>query len=247
MRFLPLRPFCFATLAVVACGSVRAVSAAPAPPTVVLSAPIITLNGTYQQFVTDTDPLTLAANPNLPAGKITLTQTAKTRLELLDTAVAGTGFTLDIPADIKADLAKAKNFSVISGGKPVPAAVIINGVLRRRSTLAPTDYSVHGTTITVFHAAKDTEGFPLRRVNVNATDAPLDAVLRDLLANTGYDLFLPLRLDTRVSVHCENVTISEALHQILAASPRPLGFEKMTGGDLGTLLIQEDKPASAPA
>ena len=244
MLFSPLRTFCFATLVLAACGSVKAVSAAP--PTVVLSAPIITRNGTYQQFVTETNPLTLAANPNLPAGKITLTQTPKTRLALLDMAVAGTGFTLDIPADIKANLAKEKNFSVFSGGKPVSAAAIINGVLRQRSALDPMDYSVNGTTITVFHAAKDAEGFPLHRVNVDATDAPLDTVLRDLLTSTGYGLFLPLRLSTRVSVHCENVTVSEALRQILSASPRPLKLDKMTGGDYGTLLIQEAKPSPSP-
>jgi hypothetical protein len=165
------------------------------------------------------------------------------RRDLLARAIADTGFTLDMDAESEKILDQSP--SLYFGADRLTAADVIHSVIRVTSRPDALDYSVDGKTIKVFPAAKDADGFTLRRVSVDARDAPLKDVLTDVLGHTGYLLFLPMRLNAKVTVQCRDVTVGEAIRAVLAAAPKSLGdleFVPMVSGGSGhTLFIGEAK------
>jgi hypothetical protein len=189
-------------------------------------------------------------NPNLPDKAMEVPKGRVSRSDLLARAIADTGFTLDIDAESQKILENSRG--LYYGADRLTAAHIIDSVVRVTSGPDALDYSVDGKTIRVFPAAKDADGFTLRRVSVDARDASLKDVLTDLLGQTGYRLFLPMRLNAKVTVQSRDTTVGEAIRAVLAAAPGSPGnpgnpgsleFVRMVSGGSGhTLFVGEAKP-----
>jgi hypothetical protein len=252
MRHSFIRPHRFvASCLGITCLAAVAASAGAEPPlrpvqTRTLQAPVITTAPfDYGKYVTYSNADTYAMEPNLPKKPMELPKEYASGRKLLELAVADTGYTLEIDAAAEKSLEKTPKLYIASMDQTT-SADIIDIAVRLLTQPRELDYDVQGKTIRVFPAAKDADGFRLRHVSVNAKDAPLADVLKDVLGNTGYRLFLPMRLQTKITVQCQDVTIGEAIRAILAAAPGNLESVRMTSGGSGQTLFIQEKGAASP-